>query len=232
VTVIRVLLADDHQLFREGLASILDSQPDFEVVGEAADGLEVFVKARDLAPDLILMDVGMPGCDGVEATQHIKAAMPGITIVMLTVRDEEEKLFEAIQNGAQGYLLKSIRSWDLVEMLRAAIRGEAAITPILGGRILEEFRRLSKQAGRIADSETAALTHREQEVISLVSQGGTDQEIANQLNISVHTVKTHMRNILAKLQLSHRHEAALYAMREGLIPRSGHLLRENHRHED
>jgi DNA-binding NarL/FixJ family response regulator len=232
VTVIRVLLADDHQLFREGLASILDSQPDFEVVGEAADGLEVFVKARDLAPDLILMDVGMPGCDGVEATQHIKAAMPGITIVMLTVRDEEEKLFEAIQNGAQGYLLKSIRSWDLVEMLRAAIRGEAAITPVLGGRILEEFRRLSKQAGRIADSETAALTHREQEVISLVSQGGTDQEIANQLNISVHTVKTHMRNILAKLQLSHRHEAALYAMREGLIPRSGHLLRESHHDED
>jgi DNA-binding NarL/FixJ family response regulator len=227
VTPIRVLLADDHQLFREGLATILDSQPDFEVVGEAADGLEVFVKARELEPDLVLMDVGMPGCDGVEATQHIKAAMPSITIVMLTVQDEEERLFEAIQNGAQGYLLKSIRSWELVEMLRAAMRGEAAISPAMGGRILKEFRRLSRQAGRVADSDEVSLTHREQEVISLVSVGETDQQIADDLSISIHTVKTHMRNILSKLQLSHRHEAAQYALRKGLIPRAGRVARES-----
>lgn len=224
---IRVLLADDHQLFREGLANILDAQPDFEVVGEAADGLEVFVKARELEPDLILMDVGMPGCDGVEATQHVKSAMPEITIVMLTVQDEDEKLFEALKNGAQGYLLKSIRSWDLVEMLRGAMRGEAALTPPLGGRILEEFRKLARQPSRSPDGETVALTHREQEVLSLVSEGKTDQEIADELSISIHTVKTHMRNILGKLQLSRRHEAALYAMREGLIPRRGSLLRES-----
>jgi len=218
MAVTRVLLADDHQLFREGLGNILNGQPDFEVVGEAGDGLEVFVMARELEPDLILMDVGMPGCNGVEATQRIKEAMPDIIIVMLTVRDEDDNLFEAIKSGAQGYLLKSIRSWDLVEMLRAAVRGEAAITPALGGKMLEEFRKLSRQTRRDTGNDVA-LTGREQEVLSLVSQGHTDQEISDTLHISIHTVKTHMRNILGKLQVGHRHEAALYAMREGLIPR-------------
>lgn len=220
---IRVLLADDHQLFREGLANILDAQPDFEVVGEADDGLEVFVQARELQPDLILMDIGMPGCDGVEATQHIKAAMPSITIVMLTVQDEDEKLFEALQNGAQGYLLKSIRSWDLVAMLRGAMKGEAAIPPALGGRMLEEFRRLSRQADRSTAGETVALTAREQDVLGLVAEGATDQEISDRLSISIHTVKTHVRNILAKLQLNRRHEAAQFALREGLIHRRGRM---------
>jgi len=214
---IRVLLADDHPLFREGLANILNAQPDFEVVGEASDGLEVLVKARKLEPDLILMDVGMPGCDGVEATQRVKKELPEVTIVMLTVRDENEKLFEAIKGGAQGYLLKSIRSRELVALLRGAVRGEAAITPSLGGRMLEEFRRLSRTAGRLPPDETAALTPREQDVLGLVAEGAADKEIAEALTLSVHTVKSHMRNILAKLHLSHRHEAALYALREGLI---------------
>jgi DNA-binding NarL/FixJ family response regulator len=215
---IRVLLADDHELFREGLANILNAQPDFEVVGEASDGLEVLVKARKLTPDLILMDIGMPGCDGVEATQRVKDELPDIIIVMLTVRNEDEKLFEAIMSGAQGYLLKSIRSRELLSMLRGAVRGEAAITPALGGRMLEEFRRLSRQAPTVLEDEVTALTHREQEVLSLVAQGATDKEIADALVISIHTVKTHMRNILSKLHLGHRHEAALYALREGLIP--------------
>jgi len=145
---IRVLLADDHQLFREGLANTLNAQPDFEVIGEASDGLEIVVKARELKPDLILMDIGMPGCDGLEATQRIKTELPEVTIVVLTVRDEDEKLFEAVKSGAQGYLLKSIQSKDLLELLRGAVRGEAAITPALGGRMLEEFRRLSQRARR------------------------------------------------------------------------------------
>lgn len=215
---IRVLLADDHELFREGLANILNAQPDFEVVGEASDGLEVLVKARKLTPDLILMDIGMPGCDGVEATQQVKDELPDVIIVMLTVRNEDEKLFEAIMSGAQGYLLKSIRSRELLSMLRGAVRGEAAITPALGGRMLEEFRRLSRQAPAVPEDEVTTLTHREQEVLSLVAQGATDKEIAETLVISIHTVKTHMRNILSKLHLGHRHEAALYALREGLIP--------------
>lgn len=215
---IRVLLADDHELFREGLANILNAQPDFQVVGEASDGLEVLVKARTLTPDLILMDIGMPGCDGVEATQRVKHELPAVIIVMLTVRNEDDKLFEAIKSGAQGYLLKSIRSRELLSMLRGAVRGEAAITPVLGGRMLEEFRRLSQQAPAVPEDEATTLTRREQEVLSLVAQGATDKEIADALVISIHTVKTHMRNILSKLHLGHRHEAALYALREGLIP--------------
>jgi two-component system nitrate/nitrite response regulator NarL len=217
MTKIRVLLADDHSLFREGLANILNAQPDFEVVGEAGDGLEVIVKARELQPDLIVMDITMPGCDGVEATQKIKDELSGVTIVMLTVRDEDEHLFEAIKSGAQGYLLKSIRSRDLVRMLRGAVEGEAAITPVLGGRMLEEFRRLGRQPQAFSEEETPVLTQREQDVLGLVAEGASDKEIAQQLNISIHTVKSHMRNILAKLHLGHRHEAALYAMREGLI---------------
>jgi len=214
----RVLLADDHQLFREGLANILNAQPDFEVVGEASDGLEVLVKARKLTPDLILMDVSMLGCDGVEATQRVKQELADVVIVMLTVRDEDEKLFEAIKSGAQGYLLKSIRSRELLSMLRGAVRGEPAITPALGGRMLEEFRRLSQQARKLPEEDVPALTRREQEVLSLVAQGASDQEIAQALTISIHTAKSHMRNILSKLHLSRRHEAALYALREGLIP--------------
>lgn len=214
---IRVLLADDHELFREGLVNILSAQPDFEVVGQASDGLEVLVMARKLVPDLILMDIGMPGCDGVEATQRVKDELPDVIIVMLTIRSEDDKLFEAIKSGAQGYLLKSIRSRELLSMLRGAVRGEAAITPALGGRMLEEFRRLSQQAPAVPEDEATALTHREQEVLSLVAQGASDKEIADALVISVHTVKTHMRNILSKLHLGHRHEAALYALREGLI---------------
>jgi DNA-binding NarL/FixJ family response regulator len=215
---IRVLLADDHALFREGLAGILDAQPDMEVIGEAGDGLEVIVKAQELKPDLIVMDVSMPGCDGVEATQRIKKSNPGVTIVMLTVRNEDEKLFEAIKSGAQGYLLKTIRSRDLVALLRGAVQGEAAITPSMGGRMLEEFRRLSQQESRFPDDDPISLTRREQDVLSQVAEGATDQEIAQELSISIHTVKSHMRNILGKLHLSHRHEAALYALREGLIP--------------
>lgn len=217
MTVIRVLLADDHQLFREGLANILSAQPDFEVVGEAGDGLEVQVKARKLVPDLILMDIGMPGCDGVEATQQVKRELPDVVIVMLTVRDEDEKLFEAVKSGAQGYLLKTIRSRELLSMLRGAVRGEAAITPALGGRMLEEFRRLSHQAHLVPADEVIALTRREQEVLGLVAQGASDAEVGEALVISVHTVKSHMRNILSKLHLGQRHQAALYALREGLI---------------
>ena len=214
----RVLLADDHHLFREGLMNILNNQADFEVVGEANDGVEALVKSRKLRPDLILMDVTMPGSDGLEATQLIKRELPDVTIVMLTVSDEEEMLYEAIKNGAQGYLLKSIRSKELLEMLRGAVRGEAAITPSLGGRILEEFRRVSQQVRREAQYEPITLTMREHEILRLVSGGATNNEIAEKLNISIHTVKSHMRKILAKMQRDRRHEAASKAIREGLIP--------------
>ena len=219
---VRVLLADDHSLFREGMSNILNGQPDFEVIGEAGNGLDAVEKALELRPDLILMDIGMPIFDGLEATRQIKKEYPDVIIVMLTMRDEDEKLFAALKNGAQGYLLKSIRSWDMVDLLRGAMKGNAAITQALAGRMLEEFRRLSQGAPRASEGVDIALTRREQEVLSLVADGATDKQIADSLTLSVHTVKSHMRNILAKLHLSHRHEAALYAVREGLIsPRGG-----------
>lgn len=218
MSVVRVLLADDHTLFREGLVGILNAQPDFTVVGEAADGLEAVIMARKLKPDLVLMDVVMPVSDGVAASRIIKAELPETIIVMLTVRDDEEKLFEAIKCGAQGYLLKDIRSRDLISLLRGAVAGHAAITPALGGRMLEEFRRLSRLVPDIPAEESVSLTPREQEVLALAAQGASDQEIAEKLVISIHTVKSHMRNILAKLHMSHRHEAARYALQEGLIP--------------
>jgi DNA-binding NarL/FixJ family response regulator len=215
---VRILLVDDHDLFREGLAGIISTQPDLQVIGEAGDGLEAIVKARELKPDLIMMDIQMPGCDGLEATQKIKRELPDIVIVMLTVRDEEEKLFEAIRSGAQGYLLKNIRSHDLLEGLRGAMRGEAAISPILAGHMLEEFRRLSQYEPREAiRDELAMLTLREKDVLSLVAQGRPDKEIATILSISLHTVKSHLRNILAKLQVNTRREAAWLAKNKGLL---------------
>jgi DNA-binding NarL/FixJ family response regulator len=214
---IRVLLADDHVLFREGLAGIIASQPDMEVIGEANDGLEAVVISEQLKPDLILMDIQMPGVDGLEATRQIKHKAPDITIVMLTVRDDEEKLFEAIKNGAQGYLLKNIRSREMLEMLRGAMKGEAAISPQLAGRMLEEFRRLSHVIPPDAEDEEIMLTQREQEVLGLVAQGMADKEIAAALSISLHTVKTHLRNILSKLQVTNRHEAARLAKHKGLV---------------
>jgi DNA-binding NarL/FixJ family response regulator len=214
---IRVLLADDHALFREGLAGIIGAQPDFEVVGEAGDGLEALVMARELAPDLILMDITMPGCDGLEATRRIKGELPATTIVILTVRDEDEKLFEAVRSGAQGYILKSVRARDLLEMMRRAVRGEAALTPALAGRMLEEFRRLNQQAPVLPAGEAVTLTGREQEVLSLAAQGNADKEIAEALVVSIHTVKSHMRNILAKLHVSSRYEAARLARERGLV---------------
>lgn len=216
---IRVLLADDHHLFRDGLARILNSQPNFEVVGEAVNGLEAAAQAGKLKPDLILMDVGMPDCDGLEATQRIKKDMPEMTIVMLTVSDESDTLFEAIRNGAQGYLLKSIYCDEMLPLLAGAVQGEAAITPSLAGRMLEEFRRIDRQNSADREDALPTLTVREKEVLALVASGASNKETAEQLNLSIHTVKTHIRKILEKLHLTNRYQAASFAQQKGLIPR-------------
>jgi DNA-binding NarL/FixJ family response regulator len=215
---IRVLVVDDHALFREGVVGILSSQPDIKVVSEAGDGLEALVKAQELQPDLILMDVTMPGCDGLEATQLIKQALPDAKIVMLTVHDEDDRLFEAIRSGAAGYLLKSMASETLIPMLRKVMRGEAAISGATAARILKEFRQLDKQApSHVQKEDTPVLTTREKEVLGLVATEAMNKEIAAELSISITTVKTHMRNILAKLHATCRHEAVTYAVRKGLI---------------
>lgn len=216
---IRVLLVDDHALFREGLAVVISSQPDMEVVGNANDGLEAVIKAQELKPDLILMDIQMSTMDGLEATRQIKQILPDTTIVVLTVRDDDEKLFEALKSGAQGYLLKDIRSHKMIEMLQSAMNGEAAITPSLAGRVLAEFRRMSLQ--QVNDSDAAhednSLTERELEVLSLVAKGASDKEVAEKLFVSLNTVKTHVRNILAKLRVDSRREAAKLAQSKGLL---------------
>lgn len=219
ISKIRILLVDDHQLFREGLARILGAQPDFEIIGEAGDGLAALVMARELRPDLILMDISMPGTGGMTAVKAIKREMPETIVVMLTVRDEDEVLYEALQSGAQGYLLKTTASGLLVQLLRGTLHGEAAITPALAGRMLSEFRRLGEESAlRKTPPQEVTLSHREQEVLTLVAQGKSDLEIAELLTISVHTVKSHVRNILAKLQMEGRHEAAQLALRRRLIP--------------
>lgn len=213
---LHVLVVDDHALFREGVVGVLNAQPDMCVVGEASDGLEALVMARNLRPDVILMDITMPGADGVEATRLIKQELPEVRIVMLTVRDEDARLFEAIKSGADGYLLKTIRAQQLVDMLRTVQRGDAPISARLAARMMDEFRRLSALAAAPqADQEILSpLTEREREVLALIARGAADREIAQELTISLYTVKAHVRAILQKLQVASRREAARLARQE------------------
>ncbi len=213
---IRILLADDHALFREGIVGVLNSQPDMEVVGEASDGLEAQVLARTLRPDVILMDVTMPGTDGIEATRLIKQEQPEARIVMLSAHDEDDKLFEAIRFGAQGYLLKTIRGKQLADMVHSTFQGLAALSPTLATRIIEEFRRLKPENSDPAAKEKSIdlLSDREREVLMLIAGGLSDREIANQLTISLYTVKAHVRSVLQKLHVASRHEAAKLARQD------------------
>ncbi len=213
---IKILLADDHKLFREGLASLLRAQEDIEVVGEAQDGQEAIQKTRDLMPDLVLMDLGMPGTNGLEATRVIKNEKPYVKIVILTVHDENENLLEAIKSGAQGYLLKNIGLADLLQSIRGMSQGEAPISRLMAGKILNEFRRLSQETAVAADP-AANLSMREQEVLRLVARGAGNHEIADTLKIAENTVKNHLRNILAKLHVQSRSQAALLALKKGLV---------------
>ncbi|MDO8690589.1 MAG: response regulator transcription factor [Dehalococcoidia bacterium] len=214
---LRILLVDDHILFREGIASLVASRPDMEVVGQAVDGLDAFQKAKDLRPDLILMDIRMPNCDGLEATRRIKREWPEARIVILTVSEEDEDLFEAIKAGAQGYLLKNLRPAALFELIQGVSRGEAPISPSLASKILKEFLQVTQKAAPPGLTEVN-LTDREKQILQYVAQGSSNKEIATDLFITEGTVKNHLHNILEKLHLHNRAQAAAYALREGLIP--------------
>lgn len=212
---IRVLLVDDHSLFRKGLASLLSREKGFAVVGEGQNGVEAFQKAKDLKPDLVLMDIYMPGGDGLEATRRITEALPSTKLVILTVSEEDKNLFEAIKCGAHGYLLKKVEIEQLFEMLRGIFRGEAPISRTTAAKILNEF---AKQARRSqAEIDEERLSPREQEVLQLLTQGLTNKEIANKLGIAENTVKNHLKNILGKLHLANRVQAATLALQKGLI---------------
>lgn len=208
----RILLADDHALLRKGLAGLLATQPDFEVIGEAGTGEEALELARELMPDLVLMDIFMPGVDGLEATRRLKEELPYVRVVVLTISEKEETLFEAVKAGAQGYLLKGIEPPELFEMLRGLSQGEAAISRGTAAKIMKEFSRLESQA-RGEDSPLTRLTAREREVLSHVSQGLSNKEVAARLGISENTVRNHLRNILEKLHLKNRVQAAAFASR-------------------
>lgn len=210
----RVLLADDHPLFRDGVRSLLQARG-VEVVGEAGDGQEAVEAALRLRPDVVLMDISMPRMDGLEATRLIKARLPQVKIVMLTVSDEDRTLFEAVKGGAQGYLLKNLQAEEFFDLLSGVERGEAPISRSLAGRILEEF---ARRRGARPQEEAEELTEREREVLRAVSGGASNREVAAALHISENTVKFHMKNILDKLHLRNRAEVVAYAARRGWLP--------------
>jgi DNA-binding NarL/FixJ family response regulator len=216
---LRILLVDDHILFRKGVASLLASRPGLEVVGEAGDGMEALVRARETMPDVVLMDIGMPKCDGLEATRRIKREMPHVKIIMLTVSDDDPDLFAAIKNGAEGYLLKNLEPYQFFDMLEGTRRGEVAISGVMAAKILQEFRQPDPSLAQPSEARDE-LTSREIEVLEQVVQGASNKEIAVALSISENTVKIHLRNILEKLHLRNRIQAAVYAVREGLVGES------------
>ena len=216
---LRIMLVDDQVLFRKTLASLLAASPGMEVVGEASDGLQAEVVAQDTLPDVILMDINMSPCDGLTATRRITQLLPHVKIVMLTVSDDDKDLYEAIKGGAQGYLLKNLEPYQLIDMLKSIGRGETPLSGLMAGRILDDFRRKDHEGpGQTLTGKS--LTPREMNVLELVAKGATNKEIGNALYITEHTVKIHMRNILEKLHLQNRIQAAVYALREGLVNNS------------
>jgi two-component system NarL family response regulator len=215
--VIRVLIADDQALFRRGLYVVLGTEDGIEVVGEAENGEEAIEKAVELVPDVILMDVRMPKVNGIESARQIRAEVPTTKILMLTVSDEEDDLYEAIKAGANGYLLKEISVEEVAEAIRAVTQGQSLISPSMASKLLNEFNALVKRAEEKQQFPAPALTSREVEVLRLVAKGMSNREIADELYISENTVKNHVRNILEKLHLHNRMEAVIYAVRERLL---------------
>lgn len=216
--MIKVLLTDDHNLFREGLARILKEAPGIELVGVAASGEEALQLADRHRPDLVLMDINMPGMGGLEATHRLRLKYPETQVLMLTISEEDEDLFRAVRFGARGYLLKNSSSRELLEAIRRVQAGEAVITPSMAAKLLDAFAAAPPQPAPKTDENITVkeLTERETQVLQLIAQGLNNKEIGNQLWISPNTVKAHLRNILEKLQLSSRVEAATWAIRHGL----------------
>lgn len=216
----RVLVVDDHPLFRDGIRSLLLSH-DFQVVGEASNGLEAVAKTKELKPELVLMDVRMPRMGGVEATRLLKAENPALKIVMLTASDDDDDVFEAIKSGADGYLLKSLQSDEFFRLLAGVERDESPISPTLAAKILHEFVQLQRVGESRDDSSSEGLTARELEVLELLADGSVNSEIAAALVITESTVKFHVKNIMGKLHLQNRGQVIAYATRHKLAQDPG-----------
>lgn len=213
---IRIVVVDDHVVLRDGIVSILDAQSDFEVVGVAGTVSGTLETVRASKPDLVLMDYGLPDGNGLDATKEILALYPETIIVLLTVHEEDDLLFGAIRSGASGYLLKNTSAADLLAKLRGLSQGDVAISPSQVNRILSEFAKTTP-TGSAEQEEMVPLTNRELEVLGSIVKGRSNQQIATQLHISVHTVKNHVHNILDKLNVDNRHEASDLAIRKRLV---------------
>jgi two-component system, NarL family, response regulator LiaR len=213
--VIRVLIVDDHKVVRDGMRFLLDQEPEIEVVGQCDNGLDAVRMATALLPTVVLLDLLMPGLDGLAALGRIKADSPATQVVILTSYTGEEHMFDAIKAGATSYLLKTAGAAEVIEAVRAADRGESRLDPAVAARVLQEVRSPSHPAG------AGGLTPREIEVLTLVARGQSNRVIAVQLFIGEETVKTHISNILSKLHLADRTQAAIYAIRRGLVPLDG-----------
>ena len=208
---IRVLIADDHAILRKGIRALLSTEPDIEVVGEAGDGAEALTQAEALLPDVILMDLVMPRMDGIEATRQVTASQQGVRVLVLTSFAADDKVFPAIKAGALGYILKDSGPDDLVQAIHQVYRGEPSLEPEIARKVLFELSQPLKQP-----PTPDPLTPRELEVLRLIAQGKSNREIADELVLAELTVRTHVSNILGKLHLANRTQAALYALREGL----------------
>jgi two-component system NarL family response regulator len=214
------MIADDHAFFRRGLEVVLQGEAGLEIVGQASDGTEAVTLASEVVPDVVLMDIRMPKMTGIEAARQMKEAAPSAKIVILTISDEDDDLFEAIRAGASGYLLKDIPLDELADSVRAVHGGQSLINPSMAGKLLTEFATLARRdadEGPAKHAPAPKLTDREMEVLRLVARGMNNRDIARELFISENTVKNHVRNILEKLQIHSRMEAVMIAVREKLI---------------
>ncbi len=212
MAAIRVMVVDDHKLVREALQNILSLQADIEVVGEASSGDEAFHKAKDISPDVILMDISMPGTNGIVATRMIRDKLPDVKVIMLTMLDQEGYVYEAIKAGATGYVLKNTSIDELTRAIREVHRGDASLHPKAQAHLIKEYSHMAK-----SQRETYGLSDRELEVLQLLADGFTNKEIASKLYISTQTVKTHIAHIFEKLGVKDRTEAVASALRRGLV---------------
>ncbi len=217
--MVRIVIADDHALFRDGLRSLLRTQG-HDIVGEAKNGREAVELARELQPDVVLMDLSMPDVDGLTATRTMAVELPQVKVIILTATEDDAKLFEAIKSGAQGYLLKNLEADDFFSLLDRASRGEPALTPTLARKLLQEFARPRQAPSNVEDPD--ALTEREREVLELMVAGITsNRRLAKRLGVSENTVKFHVRNILDKFRLHDRAQAVSYALRHKIVEPQG-----------
>ncbi len=212
MAAIKILIADDHPVVREGLFAMLSREHDFDVVGEAKDGVEAVNKAKELAPDVVLMDLRMPEMDGVEAMRQIRSAMPNVKFIILTTYSDDEYIFSGIEAGARAYLLKDAPRDELFKAIRAVHMGESLIQPVVASKLLDRFSELSR---RTPSGEE--LSGRELEILQLMAKGSANKEISAQLSISQSTVKTHIANIFQKLGVNDRTEAVTQALKKGII---------------